>query len=321
MILTQLHKSIIIHKLMNTRSHLGSTQKVVYSYFQSYLYGFRNEMNIIHLEITLICLKRACYVIENIVNSKGHILFINTNPEYNEMVKYTSLLSKQSVVNHKWTGGLLTNWNHMQYILSHFQSILNQFVLPETKSSCVFGAETKNNSQKKIISEQKNLKHNTYNKNSLKNSTLNQKAPNLLLKTKSRTSDFLSKINSAPNTQLDLVSGTRKPLSKPSQKVVKGFTFDLPQKKKQMKMCFEGLRAGKRPDCVVLFNGTQNANAINEAFKLQIPIISLVDSNMDNRLLSQITYPIPANENSMEFIYLLCNCILKTIFNSEKNSI
>jgi len=276
-------KRVIIHKLMNTRSHLGSTQKVAYSYFQSYLYGFRNEMNIINLEITLTCLKRVCYVIENIVNTQGHILFINTNPEYNEMVKYTSFLSKQSVVNHKWTGGLLTNWNHMQYVLSHFQSIFTQFTHPKKT--------TRLNQKKNIKPSGEKWDKVSFGKN----------GEPQWISSKVAVSRVRSSLPSAQNTLLSVL--------------------ELPRFR-QMKMCFEGLRAtSKQPDCVILFNGTQNANAINEAYKLNIPIISLVDSNMENKLLSQITYPIPANENSMEFIYLLCNCILKTLLQKKTTQI
>jgi len=44
-------------------------------------------MAIINLEKTLICLQRACNLIEFIICAKGHFLLVNTNLQYNKIIQ------------------------------------------------------------------------------------------------------------------------------------------------------------------------------------------------------------------------------------------
>jgi small subunit ribosomal protein S2 len=89
---------------------------------------------------------------------------------------------------------------------------------------------------------------------------------------------------------------------------------------KKMQKCFEGTIDSykKIPDCLVVLNAMQNSTAIYEAHLNQIPIISLVDANVPSDLYKLITYPIPANYESAQFVYLFCNSLLKTFLYSQK---
>ncbi len=60
-------------------------------------------------------------------------------------------------------------------------------------------------------------------------------------------------------------------------------------------------------DCLVIINENKNFMAILEVNQLQILIISLVDSNIPNRLQKLITYLIPINDDFIQFVYLFCN--------------
>lgn len=77
--------------------------------------------------------------------------------------------------------------------------------------------------------------------------------------------------------------------------------------------------SAKPPDCVVIMDSERKSSVILEADRLQIPIVSLVDSSIPLDLYRKITYPVPAND-SREFIYLFCNLITKT-FLFEKRKI
>lgn len=275
-------KHLIIQKLINTKAHLG--YRTAYSDFQPYLSGFRNEMSIINLEITLTYLRRACNVIELIVASKGHFLFVNTNPEYNKLVQQTAIQSKQSYINHKWIGGLLTNWNCMQVVQQHFDF-----------------------SSKQVLSTEQNLmKQKSFVSKLLIEKPLPQKTSQIVSKSV-RTSKKRSKLEQQQrHTMLGLELRT---------------TLCSFPRFKQMQKCFEGISSTFEhtlPDCIIVLNATQNYNVINEAAKLQIPVISLVDSNISNKLHKKITYPIPTNEKSLQFCYLFCNCVLKTILSEQK---
>jgi ribosomal protein S2 len=51
-----------------------------------------------------------------------------------------------------------------------------------------------------------------------------------------------------------------------------------------MQKCFERIVTHDIPDCLVIINANKNSMAILEANQLQIPIVSLVDSNIPNIL-------------------------------------
>nr|GMD31727.1 UTP--glucose-1-phosphate uridylyltransferase-like [Ipomoea batatas] len=77
------------------------------------------------------------------------------------------------------------------------------------------------------------------------------------------------------------------------------------------------LTAVHAPDCVVIFDTDRKSSVIEEASRLQIPIVGLVDSNMPWDTYKKITYPIPAND-SVQFVYLFCNLITKTFLHEQK---
>ncbi|KAK1420292.1 hypothetical protein QVD17_21770 [Tagetes erecta] len=77
------------------------------------------------------------------------------------------------------------------------------------------------------------------------------------------------------------------------------------------------LTSVNRPDCVVIFDTERKSSVILEATRLQIPIVSLVDPSMPLETYEKITYPVPAND-SVQFVYLFCNLITKTIQYEKK---
>jgi ribosomal protein S2 len=74
-----------------------------------------------------------------------------------------------------------------------------------------------------------------------------------------------------------------------------------------------GLLSRERVDCIIVVNANRTSTAIEEAFRLGIPIIAVVDSTVSKHIQRQISYPIPANVESVHFVYILCNCILKGV--------
>ncbi|KAM0072062.1 putative UTP--glucose-1-phosphate uridylyltransferase [Helianthus debilis subsp. tardiflorus] len=77
------------------------------------------------------------------------------------------------------------------------------------------------------------------------------------------------------------------------------------------------LTSVNRPDCVVIFDTERKSSVILEATRLQIPIVGLVDPSMPLETFKKITYPVPAND-SVQFVYLFCNLITKTIQYEQK---
>jgi small subunit ribosomal protein S2 len=65
-----------------------------------------------------------------------------------------------------------------------------------------------------------------------------------------------------------------------------------------------------RPGAVFIVDVINDANAVREARKLGIPIVALVDTNADP---SQVTYPIPANDDAIKTIELIVGYVQAAI--------
>ncbi|CAL0326892.1 unnamed protein product [Lupinus luteus] len=81
------------------------------------------------------------------------------------------------------------------------------------------------------------------------------------------------------------------------------------------KLCFG---PSQPPDCIFILDTDRKSSVINEAHKLQIPVVAFVDSSIPLDVYNRIAYPVPANP-SVQFVYLFCNLVTKTLM-LEKNN-
>ena len=72
---------------------------------------------------------------------------------------------------------------------------------------------------------------------------------------------------------------------------------------------------GSTPQAIFVVDVNKDAIAVNEANKLKIPVIGILDTNSSP---IGIDYPIPGNDDSRKSIELICSLISKTIIKNEK---
>jgi len=68
------------------------------------------------------------------------------------------------------------------------------------------------------------------------------------------------------------------------------------------------------PDAVVIVDVDREITALLEAIKLEIPVIAMVDTNCDPRI---VTYPIPANDDSVRAIQIIIAAIVDAILEAR----
>lgn len=79
----------------------------------------------------------------------------------------------------------------------------------------------------------------------------------------------------------------------------------------RLEKLFGGLTSmDKLPDAIFIVNSIHDFIPLKESMKLGIPVISLVDTNADPEV---IDYPIPANDDAIKSIELMCNALSKAI--------
>ena len=94
-----------------------------------------------------------------------------------------------------------------------------------------------------------------------------------------------------------------------------GFTkkelLNLMRRKDKLDHSLGGLRDMTRtPDILFVIDTNKEKIAIQEAQKLGIPVVAIVDSNSDPR---DITYPIPGNDDSLRAINLYCDLVARAV--------
>lgn len=83
----------------------------------------------------------------------------------------------------------------------------------------------------------------------------------------------------------------------------------------QMNVLYGGVKElNSRPGAVFIVDIINDANAVREANKLKVPIVAIVDTNADP---SQVTYPIPANDDAIKTIQLIVDYVQAAIVNGK----
>jgi small subunit ribosomal protein S2 len=75
-----------------------------------YIFGHRNKIHIINLEKTLELYQAALKFVRQLASNKGTILFVGTKRQAREIVREEAMRSSMPYVDHRWLGGMLTNF-------------------------------------------------------------------------------------------------------------------------------------------------------------------------------------------------------------------
>ena len=101
-----------------------------------FIYGSRNHIHIIDLRQTVPMLHQALLAIRDTVRNGGRILFVGTKQQASTLVADGAKRCGQYFVNHRWLGGMLTNWktiSHSIKRLKELEELLAQQALGLTK--------------------------------------------------------------------------------------------------------------------------------------------------------------------------------------------
>lgn len=210
-----------LRQLLEAGIHFGHHPRRWNPKMAPYLYGIRNGVHIINLEKTVPLLNRALTAIRDVVADGGRVLFVGTKYQAAAQVAEAAKKCGQYYVNHRWLGGMLTNW------------------------------KTVSHSIKRLKDLDKMLE----------------------------------------NTQ-DLTL-TKKELLK------------LQRERDNLELVLGGIQemAGK-PDILVVFDVNKDHISIEEARKLNIPVVGILDSNSSP---DGITYPVPGNDDATRSLGLFAD--------------
>ena len=213
---------VTMQQLLEAGAHFGHQTHRWNPRMKPYIFGDRNGVHIIDLSQSVPLFARALDFVQQTVARGGKVLFVGTKRQAQEPIAQAARQCGQHFVNHRWLGGMLTNWKTIS------QSIKRMKTLEEQLSGDTAGLTKKE-------------------------------------------------------------------------------VLQLTRERDKLELSLGGIRdMGGIPDVMFVIDANKEELAIKEANVLGIPVVAILDSNVDP---SGIAFPVPANDDASRAIRLYCEAV------------
>ncbi|MBB2205175.1 30S ribosomal protein S2 [Gluconacetobacter takamatsuzukensis] len=211
-----------MRQLLEAGVHFGHHTRRWNPRMAPFLFGVRNQVHIIDLQQTVPMLDRALKAIRDTVAGGGRVLFVGTKRAAADQIAEAAKRSGQYYVNHRWLGGMLTNWKTITGSIKRLRQIDD-----------MLGGDTHGLTKKEIL--------------------------------------------------------------------------DITRNREKLERSLGGIKEmGGLPDILFVIDTNKEKLAVEEANKLGIPVVAILDSNSDPR---GVTFPIPGNDDAIRAIALYCELV------------
>ncbi|MFM7344552.1 MAG: 30S ribosomal protein S2 [Tagaea sp.] len=211
--------SFTMRQLLEAGIHFGHQTRRWTPKMAPFLFGVRNNIHILDLQQTVPLLDRALQTARDVVSGGGRVLFVGTKRQAQEPIAEAAKRCGQYYVNHRWLGGMLTNWKTISNSIKRLRDIDEKI-----------GGETSGLTKKEML--------------------------------------FMTR------------------------------------EKDKLERSLGGIKEmGGLPDLIFIIDTNKEAIAVEEARRLGIPVIAVLDSNSDPK---GVTYPIPGNDDALRAIQTYC---------------
>ncbi|QLB12670.1 SSU ribosomal protein S2P [Bisgaardia hudsonensis] len=114
---------VSMRDMLQAGVHFGHQTRYWNPKMKPFIFGPRNGVHIINLEKTVPMFNEALVELNRIASNRGKILFVGTKRAASEAVKAAALDCKQFYVNHRWLGGMLTNWKTVRQSIKRLKDL------------------------------------------------------------------------------------------------------------------------------------------------------------------------------------------------------
>ncbi|WP_137125194.1 30S ribosomal protein S2 [Roseomonas sp. HF4] len=219
-------REVSLRALLEAGVHFGHHTRRWNPRMAPYIFGIRNQVHILDLQQTVPLMERALKAVRDTVAAGGRVLFVGTKKAAADYVAEASTRCGQYYVNHRWLGGMLTNWKTITGSIKRLKQMDERL-----------GSDTSGLTKKEVLM--------------------------------------------------------------------------LTREKEKLDRALGGIKEmGGLPDIIFVIDTVKEKLAIEEANKLGIPVIAVVDSNADPE---GVTYPIPGNDDAIRAITLYCDMVASAV--------
>ena len=115
---------VTIRDLLEAGVHFGHQTRRWNPRMKPYLFGERNGVHIVDLDLTLPRFRKALDFLRDVVSGGGKVLFVGTKRQAEAPVRFESERSNQYFVNNRWLGGMLTNFKTVKKSIERYKVML-----------------------------------------------------------------------------------------------------------------------------------------------------------------------------------------------------
>ncbi len=214
--------TVTMQQLIEAGAHFGHQTHRWNPRMKPYIFGARNGVHIIDLSQTVPLFARALDFVSATVQAGGKVLFVGTKRQAQEPIAEAARRCNQHFVNHRWLGGMLTNWKTISGSIKRLKTLEEQ------------------------------------------------------------------------------LSGSTSGLTKKE-------VLQLTRERDKLELSLGGIRdMGGIPDVMFVIDANKEELAIKEANVLGIPVVAVLDTNVDP---SGISFPVPGNDDASRAVRLYCDAI------------
>ncbi|MBQ7673959.1 MAG: 30S ribosomal protein S2 [Alphaproteobacteria bacterium] len=109
--------------LLEAGVHFGHKTRRWNPKMAPYIFGSKEKIHIINLDHTYAMLQEALKVAHDIAAEGGRVLFVGTKRQSSDRVAAAAAKCGQYYVNHRWLGGMLTNWKTISQSIKKLENL------------------------------------------------------------------------------------------------------------------------------------------------------------------------------------------------------
>ena len=114
---------VTMRQMLEAGVHFGHQTRYWNPKMASYIFGERNKIHIINLEKSLPLYQEAMNFLGKLAAGKGKILFVGTKRAARDSIKEHAERAGMPYVNHRWLGGMLTNFNTVKNSIKRLKEL------------------------------------------------------------------------------------------------------------------------------------------------------------------------------------------------------
>ena len=117
---------VTMQQLLEAGAHFGHQTHRWNPRMKPYIFGDRNGVHIIDLSQSVPLFARALDFVQQTTARGGKVLFVGTKRQAQDAIAEAAQASGQHFVNHRWLGGMLTNWKTISNSIKRLKSLEEQ---------------------------------------------------------------------------------------------------------------------------------------------------------------------------------------------------